>query len=146
MYSFHGSCHGEFRKKLLAFQKYVKLARLYQRMKAPCCLRRFGWKFAAKNFRPRRDFYKIISRYETLFLLCCWALPVQHFVASADNESAEAPSQELTTPAEPGSPFRPLWRRKSDLGILVRNYWDTSNSIYRFLWEQNADSYQTPFI
>lgn len=56
----------------------------------PCSPRGFGWKAPAKNFSLRRDFCKIISRYETLFLLCCWALPVQHFMVTADNESAKA--------------------------------------------------------
>lgn len=34
----------------------------------------------------------------------------------------------------------------SDLCVLVRNYLDTRSSTYRFLWKQNVDSYQPPFI
>lgn len=112
----------------------------------PCCLRGIGLKVPAKNFSAMRDFCKIISRYETLFLLCCRALPVQHFVATADNESAEASFPTLPTAADPGSLFRLLWRRMSDSCVLVRNYLDTTQSTYRFLWKQNADSYQPPFI
>lgn len=67
----------------------------------------------------------------------CWLLIMK---------AQRPPSQALSTAADPGSLFRLLWRRMSDLCILVRNYLDTRYSIYRGLWKQNADSYQSPFI
>lgn len=136
------------KKKLIAFQKYVKLARLYQRTKAHC--------LALSGDLDERLLPRISALAETSARLfpdmkpfsCCAAEP------SLSNTSwrllimkaQRPPSKALTTTADPGSLFRLLWRRMSDLCVLVRNYLDTRYSIYRFLWKQNADSYQTPFI
>lgn len=136
------------KKKKIALQKYVKLARFYQRTRARC--------FAVSGDSDERLLPRISALGETSARLfpdmkpfsCCAAEP------SLSNTSwrllimkaRRPPSQTLTTTADPGSLFRLLWRRMSDLCILVRNYLDTRYSIYRFLLKQNADSYQPPFI
>lgn len=88
----YSTCHWDFQKDLNCFSKTCESCQVLLKDKSPlpCCPRGFGWKVPAKNFSLRRDFCKIISRYETLFLLCCWALPVQHFMVTADNESVKA--------------------------------------------------------
>lgn len=135
-------------KGLIAFQIYIKLARLYQRTRAHC--------LAAPEDLDERLLPRISALGETSARLfpdmkpfsCCAAEP------SLSNTSwrllimkaQRPPSRAIPTTADPDSLFWLLRRRMSDLCILVRNYLDTRYSIYRFLWKQKADSYQSPFI
>lgn len=135
-------------KDLIAFQTYVKLARLYQRTRAHC--------LAVPGDLDERLLPRISALGETSARLfpdmkpfsCCAAEPSLPSTSwrLLIMKAQRPPSQAIPTTADPGTLFRLLWRRMSDLCILVRNSLDTRYSIYRFLWKQKADSYQTPFI